>query len=355
MWLRTLTLRSFRNLDDGELDFCDGVNHIFGPNAAGKTSLLEAINYLAIGRSFRPALDRELVRFGSDRFALHGAAVTSRSEARTGDIRSDGQTKKMLLDGVELERLSGYLGWLPVVTLLLDDVHIVRGGPGERRGFLDLALAKCARVYLAALAEYRRVLVRRNRVLLRTGNEALLRTWDEQLANAGIAVYDLRGRFVPGLLATARAQAAELLAEPEIEFQYRATVNQDGDVRANFLNALTGLRGREQALGATLVGPHRDDIIMRKTGRELRRFGSEGEQRCAGIALKLAEAALLRQERGEAPVFLLDEVAAELDASRSRQLLAQLEPQGQLFYATTRELPIPGRRFNVQAGKITTA
>ena len=355
MWLHSVSLKNFRNLEDAEIEFDRTANHIAGPNASGKTSLLEAIHYLAIGRSFRPAQDRELIQFGRDHLALKGCAQGGRDDSRRGEIRSDGTTKKMLLDGVEVARLSAYLGWLPVVTMLLDDIHIVRGSPGERRGFLDLALAKSARAYLAALVEYRRVLVRRNRILIQTTDEALLRTWDEQLVGAGIAVYALRNRHVPGLLAAARAHACELLGDPDVEFSYRATVVQEGDVSSSFLSALAGLRSRERILGATLVGPHRDDIIVRKAGRDLRRFGSEGEQRCASIALKLAEAELLRQERREAPVFLLDEIAAELDAGRSQRLFARLEAQVQLFYATAKEMPVSGRLFHVEAGKIQTA
>jgi DNA replication and repair protein RecF len=410
VWLRAFNFKGFRNLLTPALEFDARANYFFGSNATGKTSLLEAIHYLAIGRSFRPALDKDVVQFGSAVFQLQGEASTASAppETRRGEIRGDGQTKKLFLDGIEIDRLSAYLGWLPIVTLLLDDIRLVRGGPTERRAFLDLALSKVSRPYLLALSEYRRVLIRRNRVLSQTPSEALLATWDDQLVNAGDEVYRLRHAFLPGLLRAAGEIAAGLSvtadhrssAGTDLRFSYRSSVNHEGELRGNFLAALRSGRAREQALGVTLSGPHRDDIIIQKTQRadpeakpdpgravrsgepsefrtphsaprtpddvssttrpfdcsttprELRRFGSEGEQRTASIALKLAEARLLREQRQEAPLFLLDEIASELDSERSRRLFALLESQGQIFYAAAKPIPASGKVFSVAAGEI---
>lgn len=366
MWLKTIKVAGFRNLEDQSLEFDPTANYLFGDNATGKTSLLEAIYYLAIGRSFRRAQDREVLKFGAPVFGVQGEACTrgkpseSAEPAKSADdgsqrraeIRSDGLQKRLVLDGVEVERLSSYLGWLPVVTMLLDDIRLIRGSPGERRGFLDLAFSQVSRQYLLSMVEYRRILAQRNRLLMQNPDAATLRTWDEQLVNSGTAIYEQRNRYLPALFRIAMESAQTLFAGWQTEITYRTSVPQEGDVAANFHQALERHHLRERELGATLAGPHRDDIIILKNGIELRKFGSEGEQRSASIALKLAEAHLIQEQRKEAPVFLLDEIASELDAERSRELFALLSSRGQVFYAAAKPIPAQGRVFHVTAGKI---
>jgi len=391
MWLKQIQVKGFRNLEDQSLEFDPTANYLFGDNATGKTSLLEAIHYLAIGRSFRKSQDREVLKFGAPVFIVQGEAstgetpphssvlnhrehgehgepgisdsdssVTSVSSVVTGserqaEIRSDGLQKRLVLDRVEVERLSSYLGWLPVVTMLLDDIRLIRGSPGERRAFLDLALSQVSRQYLISLVEYRRILAQRNRLLMQNPDSATLRTWDEQLVLGGTAIYQQRNRYLPALFKIAIESAQTLFAGWQTEITYRASVSQEGDVAANFHQALERHRLRERELGVTLAGPHRDDITILKNGIELRKFGSEGEQRSASIALKLAEAHLIQEQRKEAPVFLLDEIASELDAERSRELFALLASRGQVFYAAAKPIPAQGRIFHVTAGKIQKA
>lgn len=369
MWLKTIQVTGFRNLEDQSLEFDPTANYLFGDNATGKTSLLEAVYYLAIGRSFRRAQDREVLKFGAPVFGVQGEALTGNrspesvesvksvdeNSPRRAEIRSDGLQKRLVLDGVEVERLSSYLGWLPVVTMLLDDIRLIRGSPGERRSFLDLALSQVSRQYLLSLVEYRRILAQRNRLLMQNPDTASLRTWDEQLVTAGTAVYQQRNRYLPALFRIAVESSQSLFAGWQTEITYRASVLQEGDVAANFHQALERHRVRERELGATLAGPHRDDIIVLKNGIELRKFGSEGEQRSASIALKLAEAHLIQEQRKEAPVFLLDEIASELDAERSRELFTLLASRGQVFYAAAKPIPTQGRTFHVTAGKIQEA
>jgi len=375
VWLKSIQVRGFRNLEDQSLEFDPTANYLFGDNATGKTSLLEAIHYLAIGRSFRRAQDKEVLKFGAPVFAIQGEACVGTESGRNrgsaesaksadrnpaessrrAEIRCDGQQKRLFLDRVEVERLSSYLGWLPVVTMLLDDIRLIRGAPGERRGFLDLALSQVSRQYLLSLVEYRRILAQRNRLLLQNPDASSLRTWDSQLVLAGTAVYALRNQHLPALFETAKQSARELFPDWQPEITYRASVSQDGDVAANFLEALERHHPRERELGVTLAGPHRDDIVILRDGIELRKFGSEGEQRGASIALKLAEARLISEQRREAPVFLLDEIASELDAGRSQELFTLLSAQGQVFYAAAKPIPAQGRTFHVTAGKIQEA
>ena len=351
MALISLAVRGFRNLQPVTVEFVPGGNYLFGPNGAGKTNLLEAIHYLAIGRSFRNCADTDMVGFSEDVLAVAG----SDSAGRRGEIRFDRREKRVALDGTRVERLSDYLGWLSVVAVLLDDIELVRGGPALRRGFLDMAIAKSDRGYIPVLAAYRRVLAQRNQLLERGVADGQLGAWDDQLVRAGVAVYAHRSAVVGRLLEDAAAFSGRLAGEPA-RFVYAPSVDIDGDPATAFVVRLAATRARSLELGQTLVGPHRDDIRIRCGERDLRRFGSVGEQRLAGIALRLAEAELLAG-CGGSPTFLLDEVASELDERRSRLLFELVEERGQVIYVAARRLAhgsgrTGAKEFHVETGEV---
>lgn len=334
----SLGVRGFRNLRSLAVEFSAGGNYLFGPNGAGKTNLLEAIHYLAIGRSFRNCADADMIGFNEALVAVSG----SDSCGRRGEIRFDRSEKRVAIDGARMERLSDYLGWLSVVAVLLDDIELVRGGPALRRGFLDMAIAKSDRGYIPALAAYRRVLAQRNRLLERGVSGGELGVWDEEFVRAGVVVYERRRAVVDRLLGDAAGFSGRLAGAP-VNFTYAPSVDIEGDVAAAFAARLAATRARSFALRQTLVGPHRDDIRVRCGERDLRRFGSVGEQRLAGIGLRLAEAELVGGRCGGL-TFLLDEVASELDEGRSRLLFELVEERGQVIYAAARRL---GRRGDV--------
>ena len=362
MALASISLRGFRNLDTAAIDFDRGANYLFGPNGAGKTNLLEAIHYLAIGRSFRRCPDAELLRFDDDILVVSGTD----EEGERAEIRFDGREKRVLRNDIPVEKLSEYFGWLPIVVLLLEDIDLVRGAPVVRRGYVDLALAKAesglagranadsrrqgsegqrgdeGKSYIALMGEYRRSVVQYNRLLVkgeegRDQGEDELAAWEEELVRTGVPVYEARLVRVAELLQNA-AQHYRRLAGQKAEFSYRSSVGDAPDIAAAFRQRLAKTRERARAFGHVLVGPHRDDIRIMRGERELRKFGSIGEQRLAGIALRLAEADMLLGARGQRPVFLLDEVASELDEQRSRLALEMVSERGQMVYAAARRI-----------------
>jgi DNA replication and repair protein RecF len=344
-----IRLRGFRNLKPAEIDFAPDSNYLFGPNGAGKTNLLEAVHFLAIGRSFRRAGDREMLGFGAELLAVAG----SDEGGNDGEIRFDGREKRVLLGGTKLERLSDYLGWLPVVVLLLDDVELVRGAPSLRRGFLDMAIAKTDRDYIGLLSAYRRALTQRNRLLVQGGDEESHAAWEEELVRTGVPVFERRSPVAERLLASATGYFAELRGE-EVTFSYRASLEAGDDTAAGYRQRLAETRKRSIELGHTMVGPHRDDVRIRfgDDDRDMRRFGSVGEQRLAAIALRLAEADLLLGSGQQRPVFLLDEIASELDPARSGRVLDLVRSKGQVLYAAARRFDNDGREFGVEAGQV---
>jgi len=389
--LASISLRGFRNLEPTIIAFDSGVNYLFGPNGAGKTNLLEAIHYLAVGRSFRRCPDTELLGFGRNVLVVAG---TDDSGERA-EIRFDGREKRLLRNDIPVEKLSEYFGWLPVVVLLLEDIELVRGAPGVRRNFLDVAMAKAegdaggraklggrgeklearvaeadrseaksqeskaksedgaGRSYIALTSEYRRAVSQYNRLLERSAVSreplAELAAWEEEVVRTGVPVYEARLTMLGGLLDSAAAHY-ERLAGHDAEFAYWSSIRaggmqpgQDGKLGSVpdyevFKKRLTETRGRAMALGHALVGPHRDDIRITRGDRELRKFGSVGEQRLAGIALRLAEADMILSAGRQRPVFLLDEVASELDEQRSRMVLEMVAERGQMVYAAARRM-----------------
>ncbi len=365
MALKSITVRGFRNLAPATIELAPDRNYLFGPNGAGKTNLLEAIYYLAIGRSFRRCPDTELLGFGQDVLVVSGQDDTG-TEA---EIRFDRREKRLLTNGIPQTRLSDYFGWLPVVVLLLEDIELVRGSPGVRRAFLDMAIAKTDRAYIGVATEYRRVLLQRNRLLENGAGEDQLAAWTEELVRTGTAVAERRWTAAERLLGLA-GQYCEKLTHAPARFEYRSNIGDGPASPDRFRQRLAQSSQRERQVGTTLVGPHRDDVRATRGEIDLRRFGSVGEQRLAGIALRLAEADLLLNSARTTPVFLLDEIASELDEERSGQVFDLIAARGQMVYAAARRLnslnaarsdavrdsptsPSPPREFRIESGQVT--
>jgi DNA replication and repair protein RecF len=356
--LNSLLVRNFRNLAELDLSFSGPRNLLIGKNGAGKSNVLEAIYYLCVVRSPRGALDGELMRWGADFFRIEG-----RGERRRGAfeiaVRLSGGQKDVGFNGRRLGRISELVGEVTVVSLAQDDTVLTKGPPSYRRRFLDIAISQISKNYLQTLNDYRRTLQQRNRVLLgaRERGEApgdALDPWDEQLVSLGarlvVGRHSAMGGLVPraveiyGRLGGGR-DAFEVAYEPTIGPPGGASVTQ---VEEDFRAQLAKTRGIEAERGQTLVGPHRDDIGVRIGGRSLRTYGSEGQHRSAAIALRLGEAHLMRNQIGEDPLFLLDEVFSELDEDRAGALVTILEEWEQIFIATTRSDTVEAKQLNAE-------
>ena len=364
VWLRAVSVRDFRNL--GRLDLAfppDGVA-IIGDNGQGKTNLLEAIYYLQLLRSMRGARDNDLTAFGAAGF--HVAAELASAERREIAVGYERQTKRkrVLIDGAEPGRLSEALGALPSVVVAPSDVQLVAGGPAERRRFLDVTLSLSSRRYLSALQRYRSALLRRNaalRELARTGRGAgAVDVWEPALAEYGAVLWTERAAWVAGSSPEFTRLCTAIGESGEARMRYVSTLAADSAPEEQLLRALASQRPNDLRRGLTHAGPHRDDLELTLSGRELRLFGSGGQQRTAAIALRMLEGATLRAHVGAEPVLLLDDPFAELDARRSSRILALLRDAGlgQTILAVPRSSDIPPEltrleRWRVRAGVMT--
>jgi DNA replication and repair protein RecF len=358
--LAQLAVREYRNFQSLNLEIPTSGLVVIGENGHGKTNLLEAVAYLGLLRSFRGARDADVIRFGAPAFhvraTLHEPAAWH--TVGVGYERSS-KRKRATLDGVEQPRLTAALGALPSVEFSPADVALVAGGPGERRRYLDVMLALSSPSYLQALQGYRGALLRRNAVLKAAQRspvraqeqEARVSVWEPAMAEHGGVIVAARHAFV-------RAQAgyyAELCAAiGERQDALLRYVSVGGETRSDALtdpltqqDALTRAfaqqRSTELRRGVTLVGPQRDDLHLTLGARDLRTFGSAGQQRSAAIALRLLELTTLRDALGYPPLLLLDDPFAELDLGRAARVLGLLDAAGasQVLLAVPREEDIP--------------
>ncbi len=380
--LTRIIARDFRNFEQLDIVVPSRGLVVVGDNGHGKTNLLEAVGFLSCLRSIRGARDADMIRFGAQ--ALHVraqlAAPATTSSVSVGYERST-KRKKATLDGVELPRLTSALGALPSVCFSPADVLLVTGSPSERRRYLDVALALSSRAYLHALQQYRAALARRNALLRqaqRDGARTTMSTghaltdqvsvWEPALAEHGAVVTAMRLTYVRGHAERFSQLAAAIGERLPVTMRY-ASASASGSIanadvatlHDTLAAAFVQQRAQEMRRGMTLVGPHRDELQLLLGGRELRTFGSAGQQRSAAIALRLLELATLRESMGATPLLLLDDPFAELDLGRAARVLSLLEDTGvdQVLLAVPREEDIPAAftgliRVRMRDGRVET-
>jgi len=362
-------VRDFRNLAHVELAPPAEGLVLVGENGQGKTNVLESIYYLQILRSARGARDQDLVRFGTEAFHIGATVETDgRHEIGVGFERAT-KRKRTRIDGVVPDRLSDALGALPSVMFSPNDVELVAGSPNARRRYLDIMLALTARGYLTALQHYRGALARRNAALreaARTSraSDASVAIWEPPLAEHGALLWGERRAWVASVEKRFEELCRDIGETGRVRLRYSSSVNPSEHLAATLRAALEEKRPHDLRRGLTHVGPHRDDLVITLTGpdstpRDLRTFGSAGQQRLAAIALRMLEASTFRERTGRAPVFLLDDPFAELDSRRATRVLSLLTADrlGQTILAVPRESDIPSEltsleRFRVAGGEI---
>lgn len=388
MRLEHLELRDYRSYTRAELDLGPGTFVLLGDNAQGKTNVLEAVHYLAVGHSHRVTGDGALVRAGQDAAVIRATArlSTGRALAVELELRADGR-KRARVNGQPRARVRDALGEVRSVLFAPEDLQLVRGDPSDRRRFLDDLLAQRRPAYAAARQDYRRVLRQRNALLkgLRhrhqraphpaapEGDEAALETWTQALVRGGANLLAARIAAVHALVGPARDAYGDLVASSprpgaavEIVYELSTGRHVPGDpgagvpdpaaLAAELAETLAGLERAERERGVTLAGPHRDELGLRLNGLPAKGYASHGELWSLALALRLASRDVLH-EIGDEPVVLLDDVFAELDEGRRSRLAARCADFEQVLVtaAVDADVPLAGPRHHVGGGRITTA
>lgn len=374
MHLRSLQLIGWRSYEQAVVDFDRGVHLITGANGQGKTNLLEAIHYLAVGRSHRVSDDHTLVHTAASEAIVRAEVVSEGERSRRVELAlHPGGRTRARIDGNEQPRVSDAIGHIRAVLFAPEDIVLVRGDPAHRRRFLDDLLAQRRPAYRAARQDYDRVLRQRNAVLkqLRAGDPAAeegLATWTDELIRLGTRIVAARLMACAALADPTASRYAELAATshdlPVVRLLLeRSTGRTDGpeagvepDMGAIAEELRTAFRQRareERERGMSLVGPHRDDVRLELHDMPAKTHASQGEAWSLALALRLASRELLR-DVGEEPVMLLDDVFAELDADRRRRLAAWCHECEQVLItaAVADDVPLSATRFEVAAGQI---
>jgi DNA replication and repair protein RecF len=345
----SVQMRDFRTYARAEARLGQGLTVVHGPNGVGKSNLLEALYYGCTGRSPRTRNERELVRFGAEatRVVVKLADGPQAHELSVGfGVLGEGQrpTKRMTADGAPVERMLA-VAERPLLSVFLPDrLELLKGAPTLRRAHLDQVVAAVWPIRGEVRREYSRVLAQRNALLgrIRAGraSHASLSTWDRELAGKALALRALRAEAVE-MLTQPFAERVEQLGcsgHPTLEYRPRSRAADEDEFVAELQERLPGDLER----GYSGHGPHRDELAMLRDGRELRVYGSQGEQRLALLALLLAERTVLARERGRIPLMLLDDVMSELDSERRELLARELSLAGQSVIATTDLSHVPG-------------
>jgi DNA replication and repair protein RecF len=341
--LESIEALNFRNLA-GSMEFSGGLSILVGDNGQGKTNWLEGIYLLASGKSFRTARLPETVRFGESLAVVKGSVRESPEIARALQVAIEGNSKSLTVNGKK-EPAARYLGQLNAVVFNSDALEIVRGQPEARRRFLDDGIVSLHPPFVQTFSDYNRVIRQKNSLLQQARDEEFslektsdaLRPWNEQLVSLSTRIHRGRVRFVERLN---EMLARHLFGTEEVSIRYLSSLEGRGDISnyEELIRERLELRVQaEVAVGHALIGTHRDDLEITLDGRDLRRFGSAGQQRSALLLLQLANIEVFRATRSEYPLFLLDDIDAELDYGRIGQLLEYLSGKTQTFASTSKE------------------
>jgi len=337
MHLERLECHGFRCLNDLNFEPAPGVNILRGENAQGKTSVLETILFAATSKSHRTSLETELAAHGGDAFRI-GLQVVRVDRPVTIEVNWWRGEKRVKVNGVPQTRLSDALGKVRVVFFSPEDIALVKGSAAVRRKFLDMELSQLLPGYLSALQNYRLVLRQRNE-LLRAHKPDVdqLDAWDHQLVTHGQTLIAERTAFVHELGQTASAVYATIADGESLRLEYKPNTEA-----AELIHALATSRESDLRRRQTSHGPHRDDLEFTIADSPARSIASQGQQKSAALAVKLAELELVKDRTGEYPILLLDEVLAELDAKRSEHLFDAIDPDVQCILTTTDVNPSAG-------------
>lgn len=322
MVIESIELKNYRNYDQLHIDFDPGTNVLYGDNAQGKTNILEAVYVCATTKSHRGSKDREIIEFGEDESHIKMVLKKDEVPYRIDMHLKKNKTKGVAINGIPIRRASELFGVVNVVFFSPEDLNLIKNGPAERRRFLDLELCQLNKLYVHSLVQYNKVILQRNKLLkeldFKPEYREMLDIWDMQLISYGRELIRYREEFVGQLNKILEEIHWKLSGEKE-----KLILTYEPNASAEELEqALRRSRPQDMKQRTTLVGPHRDDLSFYVNGIDIRRFGSQGQQRTAALSLKLSEIELVKQVVRDYPILLLDDVLSELDSGRQKHLLS---------------------------------
>lgn len=321
MIIQSIELKNFRNYEDLQISFDQGTNILFGDNAQGKTNILEAAYLSGTTKSHKGSKDKEMIRFGEQESHLRTVVIKQGREYQIDMHLRKNRSKGIAIGQVPIKKASELFGILNIVFFSPEDLNIIKNGPAERRRFLDSELCQLDRIYLSDLTNYNKILNQRNKLLkdmvYRPELSDTLPVWDMQLVETGKKIIRRRKQFVEELNEIVYGIHYKISGEKEkLLLKYEPNIDD-----TFFEDELNRMKERDRKLCQTSVGPHRDDLLFSIQGVDIRKYGSQGQQRTSALSLKLSEIELVKKSIHDTPVLLLDDVLSELDSNRQNYLL----------------------------------
>ncbi len=321
MLVKSLELKNFRNYKTLEMEFDSGTNILYGDNAQGKTNILEAVYLSGTTKSHKSSKDREMISFEKEESHIRTIVEKNDISYRIDMHLKKNKAKGIAINGVPIKKAADLFGIANFVFFSPEDLNILKNGPAERRRFVNLELSQLSKMYLYNLANYNKVIKQRNALIkdiyFRPDLRETLSIWDEQLVTYGIEIMKEREQFIQELNAIVFDIHKNLSGDKEeLVIKYEPAIEAD-----QFARQLEKNREQDIKSKMTSIGPHRDDIIFTVKGIDLRKYGSQGQQRTCALSLKLAEIELVKKIIKDTPVLLLDDVLSELDSNRQNYLL----------------------------------
>ncbi|MBR5286246.1 MAG: DNA replication/repair protein RecF [Clostridia bacterium] len=357
MHVEHLSLKNFRNAVDSEIEFSKGVNVICGANAAGKTNILEAIFYFAAGKSFRNCKDRELITFGNDKGSIAMRFFGNNAKTKMSATLSKSGRRVIKIGESAPLRMTEYIGRFRAVIFTPDHLSLVKGSPENRRRFLDLAISQSFPRYASTLSEYNRVLAQKN-ALLKRGNviDELLEVYNEKLAALAGTITVNRRKYINRLEREAKIFLADMSGGKEeltLSYQTQAgDLETQEEIKEKYISLFAEKMQYEKDHFLAHYGAHKDDFSVVINKKSARMYGSQGQQRSAVLALKLAEGELSAKLTGEYPVFLLDDILSELDKDRKEYILSRITDRQVIITGCESEIFDTEGKIFVREGKI---
>lgn len=335
MYIQSLKLKNFRNYDDLDIEFSKKFNIIYGDNAQGKTNILEAIFLCSSGRSHRTSKDAELLNINKNEYYIDIEYIKEEADASIEISYKKDEKKKIRINQIPIKKLGNLMGNLNTVIFSPEDLLIIKEGPSERRRFIDITISQIKPTYFYDLQQYMKILYQRNSLLKEIQKKkSLLDTleiWNKNLVTTGSRIIKVREEFIRRLDKYVEVSHGKLTnGQEKLHLKYAPfiKINENPsliEIEKLFMHSLEQTMNKDLFKATTLTGPQRDDYEIYLNDINLKQFGSQGQQRTAVLAIKLSEIDLMKNETGEFPIILLDDVMSELDKNRQRYLIENLK------------------------------
>ena len=351
MYIKSLKLKNFRNYDEEKIEFCPQKNIIYGSNGQGKTNIIEALYFLQSGRSYRCTKEKEIIKFGEEYARIEAEFI--KNEIKNNALFFISDKKSVKLNGVNIDRLSEIIGNINIVIFTPDHLNLIKEGPSVRRNFLDSFISQLKKSYFKNLVSYYKVLKQRNNILKKKNKDMLstISVWDEKLAELSVSICEMRRNIIEKINEKINSVTN---ADEKLNLVYLPSIKGDFKDRKNIIKQLNENIERDMEYGMTMTGPHRDDFEIYLDGNNIKKYGSQGQQRSCVLKLKLCECEIIKEKTGEMPPILLDDILSELDEERRHLFIENIKDTQVIITCTDKEFlkGLDGFYFRVEKGKV---